>query len=102
MANARRAGRSNASKILTALLAAAWLPRQKPFSVSPHVSLRPSQHIHVQSFGRFDEILYLVEKTSALTLTDCRPLPHPCSSLSLLGSLRNCLRGVPQAAFPFT
>jgi hypothetical protein len=41
-------------------------------------SLRPSPHIHVQSFGRFDEILYLVEKTSALTLPDCRPLPHPC------------------------
>jgi hypothetical protein len=33
-------------------------------------SLRPSLHIHVQSFGRFDEILNLVEKTSALTLPD--------------------------------
>jgi hypothetical protein len=43
-------------------------------------SLRPSPHIHVQSFGRFDEILYLVEKTSALTLTDCRPLPLPVAN----------------------
>ena len=33
-------------------------------------SLRPSLHIPVQSFGRFDEILYLVEKISALTLPD--------------------------------
>jgi hypothetical protein len=40
--------------------------------------LRPCLHIHVQSFGRFDEILYLVEKTSVLTLTDSRPLPLPC------------------------
>jgi hypothetical protein len=40
-------------------------------------SLRPSLHFHVQSFGRFDEILYLVEKTFALTLTDFRPLPRP-------------------------
>jgi hypothetical protein len=35
-----------------------------------------SLHIHVQSFGRFDEITDLVEKASALTLPDfgCR---HP-------------------------
>jgi hypothetical protein len=44
-------------------------------------SLRPSQHIRVQSFGRFDEILYLVKKTSTLTLTGSRgdrsiPLPR--------------------------
>jgi hypothetical protein len=32
--------------------------------------LRPSLHIHVQSFGRSDEILYLVGKTSDLTLPD--------------------------------
>jgi hypothetical protein len=29
-----------------------------------------SLHIHVQSFGRFDEITCLVEKTSDLTLSD--------------------------------
>jgi hypothetical protein len=29
--------------------------------------LRSSPDIHVRSFGRFDEMLYLVEKTSALT-----------------------------------
>jgi hypothetical protein len=33
-------------------------------------SLRPGLHIHVQSFGRFDEIVDLVEKASALTLPD--------------------------------
>ena len=33
-------------------------------------SRRPSLHIRVQSFGRFDEITYLVEKTAALTLPD--------------------------------
>jgi hypothetical protein len=33
-------------------------------------SLRPSLHIHVQSFDRFDEILYLVEKAPDLTLAD--------------------------------
>jgi hypothetical protein len=32
--------------------------------------LRPSLHIHVQSFGRFDEITYLVEKTPDLTIPD--------------------------------
>ncbi len=31
---------------------------------------RPSPHIHLRSFGRFDEILYLVENASALTLPD--------------------------------
>jgi hypothetical protein len=31
-------------------------------------SLRPRLHIRVQSFGRFDEILYLLEKASDLTL----------------------------------
>jgi hypothetical protein len=29
-------------------------------------SLRPSLHIHVQSFARFNEITYLVEKTDVL------------------------------------
>jgi hypothetical protein len=32
------------------------------------MAIQPSLHIHVQSFGRFDEITYLVEKTSDLTL----------------------------------
>jgi hypothetical protein len=45
--------------------ARAW-PRR--FTI--HVSLRPSLHIHGQSFGRFDEITYLVEKTAGLTLPD--------------------------------
>jgi hypothetical protein len=31
------------------------------------VSLRPRLHIPVQSFSRFDEILYLVEKPSGFT-----------------------------------
>jgi len=30
---------------------------------------------HVQSFGQFDEILYIVEKTSALTLPEFQPSP---------------------------
>ena len=33
-------------------------------------SLRPCPGIHVRSFGRSDEILYLVEKASDLTLPD--------------------------------
>jgi len=37
---------------------------------SAPASLRPSLHIHVQSFGRSDESLYLVGKTSDLTLPD--------------------------------
>ena len=42
-------------------------------------SLRPRPDIHVQPFDRFDEILYLVENASDLTLTDWRPLLRPCS-----------------------
>jgi len=36
--------------------------------ITPSVANLPSPHIHVQSFGRFDEITDLVEETSALTL----------------------------------
>ena len=32
---------------------------------SAPASLRPSPHIHVRSFGRFDDIVYLVEKAFA-------------------------------------
>jgi hypothetical protein len=48
------------------------------------VSLRPRLHIHVQSFGRFDEILYLIEKTSDLTLPDFgrSPLQSVATSMS--------------------
>jgi hypothetical protein len=55
------------------------------------VSLRPSLHIHVQSLGRFDEILYLVEKTSALAVPDLRPLPLP---VAILTSLAVRCRGI--------
>jgi hypothetical protein len=46
-------------------------------------SLRPGRAIHVSAFGRFDEILYLVEKASALTLRISNeaffdPLRRPC------------------------
>jgi hypothetical protein len=45
-----------------------------------------SLHIHVQSFGRFDEIWYLVEKTSALALrisgeTPFDPVATSCRNL---------------------
>jgi hypothetical protein len=33
-------------------------------------SLRPGRYVRVPAFDRFDEILYLVEKTSDLTLPD--------------------------------
>jgi hypothetical protein len=33
-------------------------------------SLRPCRYIRVSAFDRFDEILYLVEKTSDFTLPD--------------------------------
>ncbi len=48
-------------------------------------SLRPCQTIHSPAFGRSDEILYLVEEASDLTLPDFRPLPHPVAKRS--GSL---------------
>jgi hypothetical protein len=38
-------------------------------------SLRPSLHFHVQSFGRFDEILCLVEKDIRPHPPGLRPLP---------------------------
>jgi hypothetical protein len=38
--------------------------------VTSTATLRLILPIHVQSFGRIDEITYLVEKTSALTLPD--------------------------------
>jgi hypothetical protein len=44
-------------------------------------SLRPCRYIRVSAFGRFDAILDRVEKTSALTLPDCRPLLHPYGNL---------------------
>jgi hypothetical protein len=34
------------------------------------ISLRPCRTLHSPAFGRFDEIFYLVEKTSDLTLPD--------------------------------
>jgi hypothetical protein len=36
--------------------------------ITPSMARLPSSAIRGRSFGRFDEILYLVEKTSALTL----------------------------------
>jgi hypothetical protein len=47
------------------------------------VSLRPCRTLHSPAFDRFDEILYLVEKASDLTLTDFRPLPPPRFALLL-------------------
>jgi len=52
------------------------------------VSLPPSPHILVRPFGRFDEITYLVEKTSDLTLPDLgrgRPSIR-CDVLSQVGA----------------
>jgi hypothetical protein len=37
---------------------------------TPSVASLPRPRILARSFGRFDEILYLVEKTSDLTLPD--------------------------------
>jgi hypothetical protein len=34
---------------------------------TPSLASQPGRHIHVQSFDRFDEITYLVEKTPGLT-----------------------------------
>ncbi len=44
-----------------------------PATLRHPASLRPSPHILVRPFGRFDEITYLVEKTSDLTLPVSRP-----------------------------
>ena len=48
-------------------------------------SLRPGRAIHVSAFGRFDEILYLVEKTSDLTL----PIVWDREGGSI-GAIRSC------------
>jgi hypothetical protein len=51
-------------------------------NTTPSVASLPSPRILARSFGRFDEILYLVEETSALTLPDSvrchRIAAHPC------------------------
>jgi hypothetical protein len=38
------------------------------FVACDSASLRPGRHIHVRAFDRFDEILYLVEKSSLLVV----------------------------------
>jgi len=63
-----------------------------------------SLHIHVQSFDRFDEILYLVEKSSDLTLPALgrgRPtgLPHRSVATSL-SQLRLDSRSASTNSFP--
>jgi hypothetical protein len=59
-----------------------------------HASLRSSRYIHVPSFGRFDEITHLVEKTSDLTHALARHRrvrrASPTATLRLLPSLRPC------------
>jgi hypothetical protein len=49
-------------------------------------SLRACLDFRVQSFGRFDEILDLVEKASALTLPDLVRCQIPCELCSNLAS----------------
>jgi hypothetical protein len=59
----------------------AFLLRSRTSDYIRVVALATMLLVHVQSFGRFDEIFYLVERTSALTLPDT--LLHPCSNLTL-------------------
>jgi hypothetical protein len=65
-------------------------PSAGPFgNTTPSMARQPSPVIHDRSFGRFDEILYLVEKASVLTLAQHRrikgvtltaTLPHRASA----------------------
>jgi len=44
------------------------VPRAPAARIMPSLASQPSRHIRVPSFGRFDEIAYLVEMASGLTL----------------------------------
>jgi hypothetical protein len=60
-----------ASGLTHALARQRRVRRASPTATLRHpASLRPCPHIRVRAFDRFDEILYLVEKTSDLTLPD--------------------------------
>ena len=53
----------------TIVLGSSLLRLARPFGdITPSLASQPSPHFRVRSFGRFDEIVYLVEKTPDLTL----------------------------------
>jgi hypothetical protein len=74
----------HASCFAAALPGPARLCIPAPLTDQPILSCIGVQHMrltHDRSFDRFDEILYLVEKTSNVTLPDAvRPLLLPCSN----------------------